>query len=722
MPTLFRCALAGIGLFAGAHAPLRCEGAATISSIPEALRPTSSGERRLPSGHVAKYEYHYDRNALGAVHVSAADILAITEAGTLLRYDPCTLRVTAELIPDHSEASCIGDDAAGRPLVGLADGRVCRTDATRMRLEEIGRVDGRPIWVGGAREGGEGARITLCLSTKLHEKTGDPSRFEVRVLGRGKVGQIIGRSMTSFSAFLVDSKGRLWLGEDRGEWGGACHLFDPSTGKVATMAEPPESGIYGFLETADGRILCHGGTMHLTLLSQFVSQLEMTRGGLKAIPLHERSNWQPGVRAAKADDAMCIPITRMLQGGQESGFTVFAFNDVYRVTPDFKQWTKAGTVDARLREGRPDAVGSYPGIGQVFARGERLEDGFLCSTLCDGLFAWRNGDVTTGSPFPDQIGLDGIFEMHPSDFGLLLEGLSRDLPWRWSGAGWAPLDLVPPFKPKNRDDAWSSHAVKVRPDGVIVTLSSGRWSPGTRAIVEWRKGKPKLISEETDSTLWDTRTFFTPDGGIWTADSGRFWRLDGGRWVNLHAVKNPPWDAEVVNPHGPPWILLDYTIEDAALVRVLSRLSYGPGFDKPTLTRLIVKDGDGTALAVDDARPWTDGRVILATDRGVRILRPDRDEASKPDFATPSGRVRRLCRDGRGRLWFAGEGLWMLDDGALVDVSDLPMFGKAAWECLEHDPDDPDRVAVGLGRRGMVLVRVVKGRATELQETDRRDK
>jgi hypothetical protein len=105
------------------------------------------GEARLASGAVARYSYHFDRNALIASRDVDDALIAVTRSGNLLRFDRATFKVTHERVAPAS-ATCLGRGEGDAVLAGFDDGRVCRVDPATLALVEVARLPGRVQWVG----------------------------------------------------------------------------------------------------------------------------------------------------------------------------------------------------------------------------------------------------------------------------------------------------------------------------------------------------------------------------------------------------------------------------------------------------------------------------------------------------------------------------------------------------------------------------------------------
>ena len=365
------------------------------------------------------------------------------------------------------------------------------------------------------------------------------------------------------------------------------------------------------------------------------------------------------------------------------------------------------------RPGRPDAVGSYPAVTAVHAPG-REKGGLLFATIGDG-YVSLDGAKEARHAVAGQLGASRVNRVENTAEGALVFGGYDDLnPWQFREGGWREADLTPPFKPatadgpeaavEGPDNAWRENTVLVGPRGSVYTVSATGWSPGTRTTARWHDGKPQVLGREQSSQVAQA-TFVTPDGELWSAWYGDLRRLIEGRWRDVARLpgadpKGPQveqvgenqfqivgrgleigWGLKTVGTAGPPWVLLD------GREGHLLRLAYGAGVKDPALTLLGVSEG-GKELPVRDALPWSDGVLLLATDAGLRTYRPDTGLVARAELPEPLRAVRVLARDGSGRLWLAGDGLWLVEPGgkALHDLAPLASIGHGPVERTRPRP------------------------------------
>src|SRR3954469_7849964 len=93
------------------------------------------------------WEYDFDRNALAASARVGSSLVALAEAGHVLRFDLQTLRLTGERL-SRRRAIVLGAATATDVLVGFTNGRIARLDASTLVTTPIAAVEGHPVWVG----------------------------------------------------------------------------------------------------------------------------------------------------------------------------------------------------------------------------------------------------------------------------------------------------------------------------------------------------------------------------------------------------------------------------------------------------------------------------------------------------------------------------------------------------------------------------------------------
>ncbi len=564
--------------------------------------------------------------------------------------------------------TCLGRGEDGAVLAGFADGRIGRVDPANLAVTEIARMPGKVQWVGTTGVAGRPAkpRVVSVVEAMKWVKNDEGERVEVPYSlvhdpDSGKTYDPEARSEIpagrSATAFLLDSKHRLWLGADNGEWGGWCSCVDLDRGRVHPVAG---FNVFGFIELRDGQVWAFGGSDHLGVASGFIARVDTG----KAQSLHRLDNGPPirrqleemrkaaGLepREAKVDpgpeppfptDRPFAPVTHVVEDSRTGALVVVSFSDIYRTDARLGRWEKVHHLKIRYRDGRPDAVGTYPSVRSVLpVEGPGQPMGLLFATRVDGLIRLVDGRETSHA-LPGQLGAEYVDRIEGSAEGVLVfDGSDEDAPWRFRDGAWSTVSFAPPFEkdprepvvPGFRSRSWSKTRVLVGRDGAIFTINVGPITPGTRTTARWRDGKAEVLGRHA-STLEPSSCFLTPDGQIWNADEHQLRRFAGGLWSHASRFLWPPeanlednlgigWGLRTVNEAGPPWIVLDGHNE------LLLRLTYRRGVQGPALGVIVQTEaGREPRLKVRDAIAWTKGELLLATDRGLRHLRHRRRQA-----------------------------------------------------------------------------------------------
>jgi hypothetical protein len=128
---------------------------------------------------------------------------------------------------------------------------------------------------------------------------------------------------------------------------------------------------------------------------------------------------------------------------------------------------------------------------------------------------------------------------------------------------------------------------------------------------------------------------------------------------------------------------------------------------KPSVTRVELAGPGQPPQEIYDAMAWNKGQIILGTDRGVLLYDMGSSGLSKPPFPAPAEKIRALCRDGLGRVWMAGEGLWVTDTAGkqLRDLRAASPVAPANIRILAIDSAHRDGVFTALDRRGALFLR-----------------
>jgi hypothetical protein len=674
-----------------------------------------AGEVRLESGRVAQYTIHFNRNSLRYSVRLNDGLIALTSSGTLLRFEMPAVRLIRERI-GTDEVTCLGRGEGEAVLAGLSDGRICRVDPGTLDLSDIGKLPEAPQWVGWAKAQGnrpaglvavirltkpvqQGARQWLERSTVVHD---------LAMGTRLTMGE-------AASTILLDRSGRLWLGADNGEWAGHVSWVDLPRGTLSKVKPPPNRkpdhqpfwhGVYGLIELADGQVWAFGGMSHMGVNSAFITRID----GDEPRPLFET---QPAVTRAEDRETgrPRVPITHIAE--EVGSLVVFSYSEVFRVDKKLTTWKKLATLGVSYRGGRPDAVSAYPAVRVVHSP-RRDGEPYVFATVGDG-YVTLDEAKSTSHRLPGQLSASGIHRVENTSEGTIVSEFDERLPsWRLGAKGWEVAAIAPPMEPdpanalddfEKEQGGWYDTRMLVGPKGVIYTVSATATSPGTRTTARRVDGKSERLGRET-SSLNPSASILTADGTLWNAFFGELKRLEKGRWMTVAPLpeEKSPFELESVNTNGPPWLLIDRFLDN------LWRLEHGANGDKPQLTVVDLQEG-GRTLRIADAITWSDARLLLATDAGLRAYHINARKLTRVDFPEPKTPATALVQDRRGRLWLgSGSGLWLAQAGekTLESFDRVPWVGRNEVFALAPDPQHDDGVIVALGPRGVAFVRAVQ--------------
>jgi hypothetical protein len=344
----------------------------------------------------------------------------------------------------------------------------------------------------------------------------------------------------------------------------------------------------------------------------------------------------------------------------------------------------------------------------------------VLATVGDG-YVLLEGTKATSHSLPGQLGASSVYGVENTSEGtLFFEGDDRLPAWTLGAEGWKVASLAPPFEIDPANDAaeiekdaegWYETSVLVGPGGAIYTVSGTGVSDGTRTTGRRVGGKSVRLGRET-SSLDPSSSFITADGSLWNASSGDLKKFAKGRWETVAQFAQAGSLSRLIslNTNGPPWLLLDGYNDN------LWRLDDGTKGDKPQLSRVEITEA-GKTLRVDDAIPWPNDSLLLATDAGLRAYSPDVRKLSRVDFPEPLQSATTLVRDGLGRLWMGGgtiwtarissRGLWLGEPGARTPeaIDRVAWVGRNEVYAIAPDPQHADGVIVALGSRGVAFVR-----------------
>jgi hypothetical protein len=672
-----------------------------------------SGQLLLPSGRVVDYAIHFDRNSLQASVRVGDGLIALTSSGALLRFELPAVRLDRERIDD--EVTCIGGGENGGLLAGITDGRVCRVDPTTLALTDVARLPAAPSWVGSCAAGGNrpAGIIGITRTTRPMERDGKRWNQPCSVVHDLTTGKAFALERLA-TTVLLDRAGRLWLGADNGEWGGHVSRVDLKTNSVTAFEPPPSReagqqafwhGVYGFVELADSQVWAHGGTSHMFIHGGEITRVDEGRARtLAAFDAPANRVQEPDPRRPN------MPINCIIE--EKAGFLVFSYNDVFRVDRALNDWKRHATLELKYRWGRPDAMSAYPAARAVHSP-KREGDPYLLATIGDGYIA-LDGPRAMAHAIPGQLAISRASAIESTPEGTLVFEDDYQLPtWKLGAGGWQtvvlapPLDAAPPIRAievDEGDEGWSRTHAMVTPNGAVYTVNGTDASPGIRVTARWANGKSVPLGRET-SELETSSSFVTADGTLWNAAHYGLRRFKNARWQTVEEL--PPGDfprgpIKPISADGPPWILLD------RYRGKLWRLDHDAHGQNPRLVRVPVVE-DGTALKIDDAIPWSEKSLLLATELGLRTYSPGRQTLSRTDLPEPPQRATALVCDGLRRVWLIARNTLWLSDPRKKDIEAfdrVPWVGKRHATAVAVDPQHADGVIVAFDSSGVAFLRV----------------
>lgn len=520
------------------------------------------------------------------------------------------------------------------------------------------------------------------------------------------------------SVFMLDRKGRLWIGEDRGEWGGSTHRLDLATGKLNRVAMPGElfDNVYGFIELANGHVAAFGGVMHMGLRSWFVTRVDCEPAYLA----YSGSNLKEPRDQAETDaperNRPHLPITHIIEN-REHEILVLSFSDVFRTKPSFKTLQRDASLHLRYFPGRPDAVGSYPAIRKVRPL-DREGQPLLLVTGGNGHVLLDHGRAEESS-LTNQFGQQFQESAMDSPIGFLtLPADDREETWGLNREHWSIVN-GPPTRLSLRDsfaqafdkssrtvETWYGTRFAMSPGGSLCAFTETSWSPGTRGIDRWQDGR--FVALDTSMTSLSVKDyFFAPNDDVLARDDdGEFKRLHDGNWQTLGVTKKTQdraWprlrrNLKLLSGRMPPWLYFDS--------RGHELVQFDPGDGKKAPSELpVALTWKGKKLAVLDVIAESDDSLLVASEVGLLRYNLASGTLTATDLAASNEPVYSLARDGKGRLWVLGKELYLIPAGdhrAQV-IRGLPVSAENS-RLLGTTAAHPSGVVVGLNRRGIVFV------------------
>lgn len=633
--------------------------ACTASSPPSASpvpRPPPLTQIQLTSGAQLTFRSLFtpNRNALATVLPHGKYYFALTTAGTLLKFDAATFALLNERHFPGYTALAIGLD--GSLLAGTADGQLDRLDPATLAAQRLAQLPGMPVALLPDPVGN--TLIAILYADEPGRNVAHPLAWNLAT----RQGYELPRTVSNPSAFHIDAHRRLFVAADAGEWGGWCCVIDLNTGtqkKIAGFDEDSIDGIYGFTETPDHTLLAFGGLSHMGLnRAKIYKVIDGTRFELLyENELFDASKRKPG------DARPFAPISQLVSIHNGREFVAFSYDEVLLGTADFTQWKPFASLDLQYIPGRPDAMGDYPAVAEVFPL-RSSPPTLLAATRLDGLVEISPAKVTSRA-LPGQVDLHN-FKL----LGATNEGPVGGISNRWGLDDFVllrdrttqPLSFTCPIPPPDGDRWRRFHAIRINPEEQLVAFDAGH-SPGPLCIVQYCDGKATLLSNETGHLSSDD-VFQTGDGQLWGTSLKSLKHLVDGKWEDFAQLPDYFFRTRCISASA-PWVLLE-----GRHLYVLRTDS------QPALEPFALSYG-GQPVEILDALQIRPNSFLLATGAGVfqwdlTIHTLDSDKR----YTVPAD-TRFLCRDNRSLIWLAGSSISCMEPSS-IHIASIDHFPPPA--------------------------------------------
>ena len=652
-----------------------------------------AGMTQVSAELTVRWWYHFDHNALKDARMIGRSLVALTESGNLLRFDADTLQITAQqVVPGRGASISAGPDQS--LIAGTEDGRIYSVDPTTLFLKIIYEGRGRVAWVGYGKAPHVGKAIVAVLdstpevlpwpgepwkeydvrSDALEKKEVDPLRVLVHGNGKSRYFPFTKDDFVTPQTFLLD-RGRLWMGVDKGEFGAGYVYMDLRTGISRRFKSP--WGVLGFLRTSDGRLLSYGGTAHFVIENGFIADISKAKlrflrefnndEELKA--LHEATNGAPDAKQKQADPNLPTgPIELLIEDGT-SGFFAVSEHIVYHINRNFTDWKKYGCLGGRWIAGRRYSVGNTPTVNQIFTR---PGTGNLVAVMGrDGIVRLMNGNA-------QHIGTQGqmelpIAEIWPTSIGtVFLTDARLHEGWRLLDQTWQRLKFIPDEQPSGDYALWYSALPLVDDHGIVVYFEDNS-SAGQRGFLKiHNNGKTEIL------WLWslENQPGYVP-GEIFLHAKYRDLRSSNGKdWQHAGLCHIDQDRTRMTMRAGRSYV--EFGVVNGAEVFLNAEMGEFVSLAKAgrdcELRPLVTMNGtapDGVFDAVQDR----DAYVLAATTKGLIRFSLETGERQFLHKPNEEEEFKSLVRDGSGRLWVAGDSLYVSsDEGLHWSAVGLPML------------------------------------------------
>jgi hypothetical protein len=634
----------------GATAPVAAPTAPLATAAPIAVpaddtAPVVIERVTLDDGRTARARYDFDADALRGLVALDGGVVAATASGNLVGF-------TSKLVADRLALAVppvrsLASDGHGGAVAGLGDGTIAVVAPRTLALTRLGAVPGVPRWIGRWRD-----QLVIVV------EAGRTRRVHRLDAGSGAAVGAVSADVGG-STWTIDDAGRLWSGLDAGEWGGSAMVLDLATGAAAPAVDLRD-GVLG-LVVHDGDVLAYGGS---------------TSGAITSLVRHARIGAPPATAPEDGAEPIRLPVTRMIAQGDH--LVAFLWNIAFAVDPTLTTWTRIGALPARVRWGRPDAVGAYPAIVDAVT----LPDGaVVVATVRDGLFRLGDGAVTAHA----LAGPVGFAPTRVDVSGGAVVVADGDALWRRAQDRWEPLIL--PAAVDNVTEL--AFAPGDRAPGLV---AADTWD-GVR-VIAWGEGAPTVIDSGPRPT--DVAAVVGVGDELWRIGGGALWQWrpdgtwrDAGRYRERDDARPGPGEVAM------PGALVGVRVGDHRLIV--------DGWHQRLLRLTLGRDGRATLAD----RGGADRVAKLDRDRALVILGGEvRTYAAATGALTPYPvalpPVIDVAVDAAGRLWFATTAGLLLVEGGVAHP--VPVTAVGGRQILDLAVDPAGGVTLALGGDGLVRV------------------
>ncbi len=649
------------------------------------------------AGQAARFAYYFDHNALADGVLAGDAVIATTASGNLLRVDARTLALATQHIV-RGRATAIAADDHGVILVGTEDGQIATVDPSTLALTTIGRVDGAIAWLARRNE----TLVSIVRPQPSSPWPGQDVASLDRLLQRSarlsmfvnSGGRVSTRAWPGEPAttFFLDASGVLWFGADLGEFGGALGSIDLDTGRRVDV--PVENGVLGITRADDGRLLAYGGMEHLGMGSGFVA--DVVDGRARILRQFERPAEPPFDQSHPN-----APIDRVVADRADGGFLVLSAHRLYHSSPDFSTWSRSTDLGGRWSAGRRYAVGGAPTVNALLPGLSTRE--WLAIRGRDGIQRIVGDRVESGAATRQLE--SPIVDIWPTSIGTMLLSDGESVLWRHDGDAWTTSALCPNRIPGS-DHAPNATPIADDGRGLLVDCDGGI-TPGPLALIHVDgTGAMQTIDVRTNDrgARAPAALFLGPGERLFGMKDGTLWRFEDARWQIAGVVGAWPnadrWSGRAAREYVTMTTPTDRT---AFIWHVgsgdLLRLSQ----EADARWRLEVV-GRPAMANILDAVPDRDDTILASTPRGL-VRYHTRDGGIERYRLPDHDRIVTAARDRRGRIWVAGDRLYVSTGPRQWKVVDLPLMSRTLLKRLRLDPAS-DAMLLSLFDRGFVTITV----------------